>query len=104
MSDDTLLIILGNQLFDKKYLSEAKTKNIFMAEDFGLCTEEKYHKQKLFFFLCAMRSFRDEMSKKGYKVFYNQLNQNIVLAPHCQVEHSEAYRALPEQHQTDYFE
>ena len=75
MSDDTLLIILGNQLFDKKYLSKAKTKNIFMAEDFGLCTEEKYHKQKLFFFLCAMRSFRDEMSKKGYKVFYNQLNQ-----------------------------
>ena len=43
MNDDTLLIILGNQLFDKKYLSEAKTKNIFMAEDFGLCTEEKYH-------------------------------------------------------------
>ena len=29
MSDDTLLIILGNQLFDKKYLSEGKTKNIF---------------------------------------------------------------------------
>ena len=47
MNDDTLLIILGNQLFDKKYLSEAKTKNIFMAEDFGLCTEEKYHKQKI---------------------------------------------------------
>ena len=46
MSDDTLLIILGNQLFDKRYLSEAETKNIFMAEDFGLCTEEKYHKQK----------------------------------------------------------
>ena len=39
MSDDTLLIILGNQLFDKKYLSEGKTKNIFMAEDFGLCTD-----------------------------------------------------------------
>ena len=30
MSDDTLLIILGNQLFDKKYLSEGKTKNIFI--------------------------------------------------------------------------
>ena len=39
MGDDTLLIILGNQLFDKKYLSEGKTKNIFMAEDFGLCTD-----------------------------------------------------------------
>ena len=50
MSDDTLLIILGNQLFDEKYLSEAKTKNVFMAEDFGLCTEEKYHKQNCFLF------------------------------------------------------
>ena len=57
MSDDTLLIILGNQLFDKKYLSEGKTKNIFMAEDFGLCTEEKYHKQKIFLVLALERYF-----------------------------------------------
>ena len=56
MSDDTLLIILGNQLFDKKYLSEGKTKNIFMAEDFGLCTEEKYHKQKIFFFFQLIKT------------------------------------------------
>ena len=75
MSDDTLLIILGNQLFDKKYLSKAKTKNIFMSEDFGLCTEEKYHKQKIFFFLSAMRSFKDEITDLGYKVFYNKLNE-----------------------------
>ena len=73
MEDDTLLIILGNQLFDKKYLSQANSKNIFMAEDFGLCTEEKYHKQKLFFFLSAMRSYKDEMKDQGYRVFYNQL-------------------------------
>ena len=73
--DDTLLIILGNQLFDKKYISTTNTKNIFMAEDFGLCTEEKYHKQKIFFFLSAMRSFKDEMSALGYKVFYNKLNE-----------------------------
>ncbi len=73
--DDTLLIILGNQLFDKKYISTANTKNIFMAEDFGLCTEEKYHKQKIFFFLSAMRSFKDEMSIFGYKVFYNKLDE-----------------------------
>ncbi len=75
MSDDTLLIILGNQLFDKKYLSEGKTKNIFMAEDFGLCTEEKYHKQKIFFFLSAMRCFKDEVTGLGYKVFYNKLSE-----------------------------
>ncbi len=84
MSDDTLLIILGNQLFDKKYLSEGKTKNIFMAEDFGLCTEEKYHKQKIFFFLSAMRTFKDEVSNFGYKVFYNKLsekNKNKISLP-----------------------
>ena len=75
MDDDTLLIILGNQLFDKKYLSKAKTKNIFMAEDFGLCTEEKYHKQKIFFFLSAMRCFKDEVSDLGYEVFYNKLSE-----------------------------
>ena len=73
MENDTLLIILGNQLFDKKYISQANSKNIFMAEDFGLCTEEKYHKQKLFFYLSAMRSFKDEMEDHGYRVFYNQL-------------------------------
>jgi len=33
--DDTLLIILGNQLFDKKYISKANTKNIFMAKKMG---------------------------------------------------------------------
>ena len=50
MNDDTLLIILGNQLFEKKYLSQAKTKNIFMAEDFGLCTEENIINKKSFSF------------------------------------------------------
>ena len=68
-----VFIILGNQLFDKKYLSKAETKNIFMAEDFGLCTEEKYHKQKIFFFLSAMRCFKDEMSNLGYKIFYKKV-------------------------------
>ena len=43
-----------------------------MAEDFGLCTEEKYHKQKIFFFLSAMRCFKDEVTGLGYKVFYNK--------------------------------
>ena len=82
MSDDTLLIILGNQLFDKKYLSKAKTKNIFMAEDFGLCTEEKYHKQKIFFFLSAMRCFKDEVSDLGYEVFYHKLSEKPVSYTH----------------------
>ena len=76
MRDDTLLIILGNQLFDKKYISIAGIKNVFIAEDFGLCTEENYHKQKLYFFLHSMRCFKDDLKSDGYKVFYNHLDIN----------------------------
>ena len=71
-----LLIILGNQLFPINKLKTIGCENIFMAEDFGLCTEEKYHKQKIFFFLSAMRSFKDELTALGYKVFYNKLSEN----------------------------
>ena len=45
-----------------------------MAEDFGLCNEENYHKQKLYFFLHSMRCFKDELKSDGYKVFYNHLD------------------------------
>ena len=47
MRNDTLLIILGNQLFSKKYIARAKTNHIFIAEDYDLCTEFKYHKLKI---------------------------------------------------------
>ena len=57
-----LLIILGNQLFPTNKLKTIGCNNIFMAEDIGLCTYVKHHKQKIAFFLTAMRDYRDELS------------------------------------------
>ena len=42
-----LFLILGNQLFDTKYLNNYKDHIFFMAEDYGLCTFEKHHKLKI---------------------------------------------------------
>ena len=47
-----LFFILGNQLFPIKYLDRFKKDHLFfMAEDKGLCTYEKHHKQKILLFL-----------------------------------------------------
>ena len=41
-----LFFILGNQLFPLKNLDRFKKDHVFfMAEDSGLCTYEKHHKQ-----------------------------------------------------------
>ena len=53
-----LFFILGNQLFPIKYLDRFKKDHLFfMAEDKGLCTYEKHHKQKILLFLSSMRSY-----------------------------------------------
>ncbi len=69
----SLLIVLGNQLFDKSYFPEDVT-DIFMSEDFELCTYEKHHKKKISFFLTSMREYKDEMSNSGYNVSYKDFN------------------------------
>jgi deoxyribodipyrimidine photolyase-related protein len=60
-----LFFILGNQLFPLKYLDRFKKDHMFfMAEDNGLCTYEKHHKQKIlaipifYAFLC--RQFKEK--------------------------------------------
>jgi deoxyribodipyrimidine photolyase-related protein len=45
-----------------------------MAEDLGLCTYEKHHKQKIVLFLSAMRAYADELREAGYDVHYQQLD------------------------------
>ena len=67
-----LLIILGNQLFPINKLKTIGCGNIFMAEDIGLCTYIKHHKQKIAFFLTSMRDYRDELSANQYNVFYQE--------------------------------
>ena len=58
-------VILGNQLFDPQLLKEKGCEQVFMAEDFGLCTYEKHHKLKIYLFLCAMREYKDELNREG---------------------------------------
>ena len=71
-----MFLILGDQLFPQRYLQEYKKDFFYMAEDIGLCTQEKYHKHKLILFLSAMRSYRDELINNNFDVVYNEINQN----------------------------
>ena len=72
----SLLIVLGNQLFDKSNHPQ-EISDIFMCEDFDLCTYEKHHKKKISFFLTSMREYRDEMSDFGYKLHYKDFNDGF---------------------------
>ena len=66
-----LFFILGNQLFPLKYLDRFKKDHLFfMAEDKGLCTYEKHHKQKILLFLSSMRSHADSLKRNKFKLNY----------------------------------
>src|SRR5690242_10019422 len=66
-------VILGNQLFPPALLREHVHLRVFMAEDLGLCTYVRHHKQKIVLFLAAMRSYRDELALRGFDVHYEAL-------------------------------
>ena len=69
-----LFITLGNQLFPLKNLDRFKKDHIFfMAEDNGLCTYEKHHKQKILLFLSSMRSYADSLKKNKFKLEYSKI-------------------------------
>ena len=70
MKDDEILVILGNQLFPIDNILKVNCRNIFMAEDMGLCTDFKHHKLKILMFLTSMREYRDNLIKNGFNVFY----------------------------------
>ena len=73
MKSKDLLILLGNQLFPLEEIKKLDINQIFMAEDYNLCTYEKHHKLKILMFLCAMREKRDELVNNGFKVFYSEV-------------------------------
>ena len=60
-----LFLILGNQLFNPKYLNKFSDHTFYMAEDLGLCTFQKHHKLKILLFLSSMRSFKDDLNLKS---------------------------------------
>ena len=71
-----LFFLLGNQLFDEKYLEKFKKDHIFyMAEDFQLCTYEKHHKNKILLFLSSMRSHADKLKKSNFKIEYSTIEE-----------------------------
>ena len=54
MTDKTLRLILGNQLFPLEMQKIEDRETVFMCEDLGLCTYEKHHKSKIALFFNAM--------------------------------------------------
>ena len=77
-----LFVILGNQLFDPKFLKKYQDHTFFIAEDYGLCTFQKHHKQKIVFFLSAMRSYLDELKKNKLKVIYEKIEDKNFKIPY----------------------
>ena len=77
MNDERLLILLGNQLFPNDKIQESGCSQVFMAEDYELCTYEKHHKLKILMFLASMREKRDELIKSGYKVNYFDVEHSL---------------------------
>lgn len=77
MAYKTLLLILGDNLFSNhNELKPGEDSLFFMAEDYGLCTHFKYHKQKLLFFLSSMRSHRDEVLSDYNFEYYELTEEN----------------------------
>ena len=72
--ESNFFVILGNQLFEPKYLTSKNCKEVFMAEDLGLCTNFKYHKSKIYLFLTAMREYNDELKLNAIKTNYFKLD------------------------------
>ncbi|MCA9402525.1 MAG: cryptochrome/photolyase family protein [Candidatus Omnitrophica bacterium] len=76
-SSATLRVIFGDQLdIDSVLLREADAKCdlIWMAEVEQEITYVPSHKQRIAFFLSAMRHFRDELIRRKYRVHYHELS------------------------------
>ena len=71
-----LFIILGNQQFPLKNISQFKDDHhFFMAEVNELCTHFKYHKQKILFFLASMREYAQGLKDNNFNIDYYQLSK-----------------------------
>ena len=73
MTEKSLLLILGNQLFSIDHIKSLNPDRIFMAEDLGLSTYEKHHKLKILMIFSAMREKRDELVSNNIDVDYTEI-------------------------------
>ena len=75
-----LFVIFGNQLFDPEKLKKHGCSDVFMSEDYGLCTYEKHHKLKIYLFLIHpyTLSWHIEINKfLIYGVFHKYITRNL---------------------------
>ncbi len=77
MTDKTIRLILGNQLFPIQLHNIEEDETVFMCEDSGLCTYEKHHKSKIALFFNAMRSFRDSLEAANIDCIYYDFNNKF---------------------------
>lgn len=63
------ILVLGDQLH-QGLPGLPSDVPVFMAEDWGLCTRDRHHQQKLVLFLSAMRHFAEDL---GERVHYEEL-------------------------------
>lgn len=77
MTDKTIRLILGNQLFPIQLQNIEEDETVFMCEDSGLCTYEKHHKSKIALFFNAMRSFRDSLEAANIECIYYDFNNKF---------------------------
>ena len=77
MTDKTIRLILGNQLFPIQLQNIEEDETVFMCEDSGLCTYEKHHKSKIALFFNAMRSFRDSLEAANIDCIYYDFNNRF---------------------------
>ena len=77
MTDKTIRLILGNQLFPLEFQNIEEEETVFMCEDSGLCTYEKHHKSKIALFFNAMRSFRDSLEAANIDCIYYDFNNKF---------------------------
>ena len=82
----TALLILGNQLFAPQIIRDRWGANplphVFMREDRELCTYYRFHKQKIVFFLAAMRTYARELEAAGFDVHYEPLDSTASTQPY----------------------
>ena len=76
MKDNTF-VILGNQLFDPHLLKEKGCEQYSWPKILAYVLMKKHHKLKIYLFLCAMREYKDELSKEDIRVHYQQLDIKI---------------------------
>ena len=73
MTEKSLLLILGNQLFPIENIRSLNPDKVFMAEDLGLSTYESHHKLKILMIFSAMREKRDELISNNFDVDYTEI-------------------------------